>query len=193
MNGNTKKALRIPKQGDENVKSAWYVLYTSGQEDNVKKQIITRAKNMNQESEILEIYIPKKTTVKKLKSGKKQEKEVPRYKKYMFINMYLTDVTYEVVKNTPGVLYLIAQPLSSQEIARLFGRASRKFINQGQGDDLQYDSIYKEGNKVRIQGGAFEGFNGTIQSIKADTAVVLLEIFGGEEPVEIDLDYVHPA
>ena len=191
MNANIRKTLRIPRQGEENIKSAWYVLYTSGQEDKVKEQIKRRALNMGQESEILEIYIPKKTAVRKLKSGKKKEKEVPRYKKYMFINMYLSDVTYEVVKNTPGVLYLIAQPLSSQEIARLFGRASRKFISQE--NELEYSSIYQEGSQVRIQGGAFEGFNGTVQSIKEDTAVVLLEIFGGEEPVEIDLDYVHPA
>ncbi|MFN5540321.1 MAG: transcription termination/antitermination protein NusG [Candidatus Melainabacteria bacterium] len=173
--------------------SAWYVVYTMGYEDKVRQQIIKRAENMGVKEDIIEVFIPKKT-VTKIKAGKRVEEMVPRYQRYIFVNMILNDTTFRAVRHTPGVLDIIDQPLSSAEVAKLFGRIARRTSTDGE-TVTQYKVDFEEGDEVKVEGGAFDGFTGKASSIDLDhgKVTVLVSVFGRFTPVDLTIDQVHPV
>ncbi|MDJ0624957.1 MAG: transcription termination/antitermination NusG family protein [Candidatus Caenarcaniphilales bacterium] len=173
--------------------AGWYVVYTMGHEDKVRQQILKRAENMGVKDEILEVYVPKKS-VTKIKSGKRVEQNQPRYQRYIFVNMILDDTTYRVVRHTPGVLDIIDKPLSNVEVARLFGRISkRKADDESTVTEFKVD--FQEGDEVRVEGGAFDGFTGKAESIDLDhgKVTVMVSVFGRFTPVDLTIDQVHPV
>jgi|GEM_PF-483039 len=173
--------------------AAWYVVYTIGQEDKIKQQILKRAETMGVKDRIFDVYVPKKT-VTKVSRGKRTEKSVSHYKKYIFVNMILDDETFRAVRNTPGVLYLIERPLDQVEVARLFGRKRKKFSDEDTPEETEYKVDFSEGDEVRIEGGAFDGFTGQASSIDLSSGkvTVTISVFGRLTPVDLMIDQVYP-
>ncbi len=178
-----------PNQNLNKYGQGWYVVYTMGHEDKVKQQILKRAETMGAADSILEIFIPKKV-VTKIKAGKRLEQDVPKYQRYIFINMSMDDNTYRVVRHTPGVLDVIVKPMSQVEVARLFGRAKRK--KEQDGEDTEFQVDFEEGDEVKIEGGAFDGFIGKAESIDLEhgKVTVLVSVFGRFTPVDLTVDQV---
>ncbi|HEY9886038.1 MAG TPA: transcription termination/antitermination protein NusG [Vampirovibrionales bacterium] len=190
MNDNESSKTSINNLGHDG--HGWYVVYTMGHEDKVKAQILKRAENMGVSDEILEIYVPKKV-VSKVKSGKRVEQEQPRYQRYIFVNMLMNDTTFRVVRHTPGVLDVIDRPLSKVEVARLFGRISRR---QSDPESVtQYKVDFQQGDLVKIEGGAFDGFEGEAGPIDLEhgKVTVYINIFGSTNPVDLTIDQVQPS
>jgi transcription termination/antitermination protein NusG len=173
--------------------AGWYVVYTMGHEDKVQQQIMKRAENMGVKDQILEVYIPKKA-VTKVKGGKRVEQNLPRYQRYIFVNMIMNETTFRVVRHTPGVLDVIDRPLSAVEVARLFGRLIRKRNAEAEGS-TQFKVDFEEGDEVRVEGGAFDGFTGKASSIDLDhgKVTVMVSVFGRFTPVDLTIDQVHPV
>jgi transcription termination/antitermination protein NusG len=171
--------------------AGWYVVYTMGNEDKVHQQILKRAENMGVLDEIMEIYVPKKQ-ITKVKNGKRVEQSIPRYQRYIFVNMLMSETTFRAVRNTPGVLDIIDRPLSTVEVARLFGRATRRKDGEV---DSQYKVYFEVGDEVQVEGGAFDGFTGEASLIDLEhgKVTVMVSIFGRFQPVELTLDQVHPV
>lgn len=175
--------------------AAWYVVYTMGHEDKVKQQILKRAENMDGKDKILDIYVPKKK-VTTIKGSKKVEKDVAHYQRYVFVNMILDDNVFRIVRNTPGVLSIIDRPLSQVEVARLFGRKKKTFSEQLPDDtDTTFSVDFEEGDEVKIDGGAFDGFTGKAQSIDLEhgKVTVVISVFGRFTPVDLTIDQVQPV
>jgi transcriptional antiterminator NusG len=172
--------------------AGWYVVYTMGNEDKVQQQIMKRAENMGVKDEIFEVYVPKKS-VTKVKGGKRVEQSVPRYQRYIFVNMIMNETTFRVVRHTPGVLDVIDRPLTTVEVARLFGRIARK--KGVTSDQTQFKVDFEEGDEVRVEGGAFDGFTGKASSVDLDhgKVTVLVSVFGRFTPVDLTIDQVHPV
>lgn len=170
--------------------AAWYVVYTIGQEDKIKQQILKRAENMGVKEQIKEVFVPKKT-VTKVKGGKRVEKNIAHYQRYVFVNMVMNDDTFRAVRNTPGVLNIIDRPLSQIEVARLFGRKRKVFDSEL----TQFMVDFEEGDEVKIIGGAFDGFIGFASSIDLDQGkvTVMISVFGRQTPVDLTVDQVHPV
>lgn len=173
--------------------AGWYVVYTIGNEDKVQQQIMKRAENMGVKDHILDVYVPKKS-VTKVKGGKRQEQSVPRYQRYIFVNMIMNETTFRVVRHTPGVLDVIDRPLSAVEVARLFGRIVRR-KSEDDDNQTQFKVDFSEGDEVRVEGGAFDGFTGKASSIDFDhgKVTVLVSVFGRFTPVDLTIDQVHPV
>lgn len=187
-NSQTSKTVNLSQDG-----AGWYVVYTMGHEDKVRQQILKRADNMGVKDLILDVYVPKKS-VTKVKSGKRVEQNLPRYQRYIFVNMIMNDTTFRVVRHTPGVLDVIDRPLSNVEVARLFGRISRR---KAEADEAvtKYKVDFQEGDEVRVEGGAFDGFTGKASSIDLDhgKVTVMVSVFGRFTPVDLTIDQVHPV
>lgn len=190
------KTINLDSRG-----AGWYVVYTVGREDSIKKAIQKRAKNMGAEEDIIDIHIPKKT-VTKVSGGKRQEKEVANYQRYLFVNMVKTGVAHDTVRQTPGVMSIIDKPLSPAEVARLFGRkriTTKQTVTQEEGSDetkiTEYKVDFQEGDSVRIEGGAFDGFTGTAASLDLEhgKVTVTISVFGRMTPVDLTLDQVFPV
>jgi transcriptional antiterminator NusG len=173
--------------------AGWYVVYTMGYEDKVRQQILKRAENMGAKDEIIEIYVPKKS-VTKIKNGKRVEQSVSRYQRYIFVQMIMNETTFRVVRQTPGVLDVIDRPLSAVEVARLFGRLTRKKSNNDEGE-TQFKVDFAEGDQVGVEGGAFHGFTGEAKSIDLDNGKVTVSVsfFGRLIPVDLTIDQVYPV
>src|ERR1700709_464740 len=81
----------------------WYAVNTySGHENKVKQNLEHRRMSLGQENNIKQIIIPTEQ-IQELKDGQKIQKEQRTMPGYLLVNMNLTDDSWSLVKNTPGV------------------------------------------------------------------------------------------
>src|SRR5215216_4391131 len=152
----------------------WYAVNTySGHENKVKQNLEHRRISLGQENNIRSIVIPTEQ-VQELKDGQKIQKETRTMPGYLLVNMNLTDDSWQLVKNTPGVTGFVGAsnkpvPLNQVEVDRLLHRESAKVVS-----------------------GPLSDFSGEISEINEDAAKlkVLVSIFGRETPVEVGFDQV---
>jgi len=172
----------------------WYVIHTyAGQEDKVKANLLQRVEKMKMDGYVYDIIIPKKK-VTEYKNKKKKEVEKRIYPGYVMVEMILSDDSWFVVRNTPGVTGFIGlgnkpTPLSDKEVQNIFeqiGHGTRQ---------KKIDFELNVGQKAKITDGPFEDFVGTISDINTEKQVVKvkLKIFGRETLVELDFSQVEEA
>src|SRR5919198_5636740 len=105
----------------------WYAVNTySGHENKVKQNLEHRRVSLGQQTSVRQIVIPTEQ-VQELKDGQKIQKEQRTMPGYLLVNMNLTDDSWALVKNPPGVTGFVGAqnqpvPLSQQEVDRLLRR-----------------------------------------------------------------------
>lgn len=163
----------------------WYVINTySGHENKVRLNLMQRIKSMNQEQNVKEIVVPTEQVVE-TKNGQKVQKEKRVFPGYVLVNMMMTDDSWALVKNTPGVTGFVGSankpvPLNQEEVDRILHTTTvekPKAVAQ-----------FSVGETVRVMSGPLSDFNGEIAEISEDQGKlkVLVNIFGRETPVELD-------
>lgn len=86
----------------ENEKS-WYVLHTySGYENKVKMNLESRAQSMNMEDYIFRVVVPEEEEIE-MKDGEEKKKTHKTFPGYVLVEMIMSDESWYVVRNTPGV------------------------------------------------------------------------------------------
>ena len=167
----------------------WYVVNTySGHENKVKENLLMRKDSMGMENNIFRVVIPETKEVE-IKDGVKKEKSKLMFPGYVLVEMIMSDEAWYAVRNTPGVTGFIGSsgkgakpiPLSPQEIDRIL---SNEGISR-----LDIETDLKEGDSVKIIDGPFNGMYGKVQNIDLENEKlnVLIDLFGQETPVEVDL------
>lgn len=170
----------------------WYIVQTySGLENSVKINLERRIETMQMEDKIYQVVIPEELTYEKKSDGTMKEKLVKIYPGYVFIEMLVTDDSWFVVRNTPGVTGFLGSsgggtkpiPLASDEINPILKKAGLMATPK---------LNIALGEKVRITTGPFKDQNGTIDYIDQEhtLATVLVEMFGRETPVELGFDEI---
>ena len=173
----------------------WYVVNTySGHEQKVKEKLEARAESMGMTDYIFRVIIPETKEIE-VKDGVKKEKIKKMFPGYVLVEMIMSDEAWYVVRNTPGVTGFIGSsgkgakptPLLPQEIDSIL-------INMGMTRNDK-DSELTIGDKVNIVDGPFKGLMGTIDNIDEEThrLNVLIDLFGQETPVEVELFQVNKA
>ena len=115
----------------------WYVVHSyAGYENRVKTNLENRIQSLNMEDFIFQIEVPvhKVTEVKQGKRQQVQEKVLPGY---ILVRMELTDESWAVVRNTPGVTGFVGlssrpSPLSLSEVASLLAPEPEEQVKQAQ-------------------------------------------------------------
>ena len=167
----------------------WYAVNTySGHENKVKQNLEHRRMSLGQENSIKQIIIPTEQ-IQELKDGQKIQKEQRTMPGYLLVNMNLTDDSWSLVKNTPGVTGFVGAsnkpvPLNQGEVDRLMHRkAAERPRTRAQ---------FSIGESVKVVSGPLSDFSGEISEINDDAAKlkVLVSIFGRETPVEVGFDQV---
>ena len=104
----------------------------------------------------------------------------------MLVHMQLTDDSWLAVRTTHGVTGFVGVGNKPTALPKHEVEAIKKYMKQAA---PQFKADYVEGQAVRITDGPFAEFLGTVNSIdEAKGKVeVLVNIFGRETPVEIDL------
>ena len=172
----------------------WYVVNTySGHEAKVKEKLEQRTISMGFEDYIFRVILPEETVYETMKDGTKKEKKKKMFPGYILVEMIMTDEAWYVVRNTPGVTGFIGSsgkgakptPLLPQEIDKIL-------INMGM-SRVDVDTELTVGTKVTIVDGPFNGMEGKIDSIDNENSklTVLIDLFGQETPVEVELFQVN--
>jgi transcription termination/antitermination protein NusG len=168
----------------------WYVVHTyAGYENKVKADLETRVASMNMEEQIYEVVIPMEEVVE-VKGGKKQTVQRKVFPGYLLVRMELSDDSWYVVRNTPGVTGFVGSgtkpiPLSEREVDKILKR-------KGEAEKPRPKAEWQTNDPVRVTTGPFANFQGVISEVddERQKVKVLVNIFGRETPVELSYDQI---
>jgi transcriptional antiterminator NusG len=168
----------------------WYVVHTyAGYENKVKADLETRVASMNMEEQIYEVVIPMEDVVE-VKGGKKVTVQRKVFPGYLLVRMELSDDSWYVVRNTPGVTGFVGSgtkpiPLSEREVDKILKR-------KGEAEKPRPKAEWQMNDPVRVTTGPFANFQGVISEVddERQKVKVLVNIFGRETPVELSYDQI---
>ncbi|MCR3921782.1 MAG: transcription termination/antitermination protein NusG [Firmicutes bacterium] len=163
----------------------WYVIHTyAGYENKVKTNLEKRVESMEMQDKIFRVLVPMEKEIE-IKNGKKKETLKKVFPGYVLVEMTITDDSWYVVRNTPGVTGFVGPgskpiPLSSAEIAQI--------LKQMGMDDPKPKINFEAGEGVRVIDGPFTNFVGNVEEVLPDRRKikVLVSMFGRETPVELE-------
>jgi transcriptional antiterminator NusG len=173
----------------------WFVVHTyAGYENKVKQNLASRVRSMNVEEQIFEVVIPMEDVIE-FKGGRKVVVQKKVFPGYLLVRMALDDDSWYVVRNTPGVTGFVGNgarptPLSRKEVESILGAGGKE--EPGHEKKVRPRLEFEVGEQVRVTTGPFADFNGAISDIDVARSklTVLVNIFGRETPVELELGQV---
>src|SRR5215469_960257 len=173
----------------------WYVVHSyAGYENRVKANLESRIQSLNMEEYIFQIEVPVHQ-VMEIKGGKRQQVSEKVLPGYILVRMDLTDESWAVVRNTPGVTGFVGlssrpSPLSVGEVASLLAPEPEEAAAKTEVTRAAVE--FSVGESVTVMDGPFATLPATVNEINPDTQKlkVLVSIFGRETPVELSFDQV---
>ncbi|GAA0466576.1 transcription termination/antitermination protein NusG [Streptomyces stramineus] len=185
----------------------WYVIHTyAGYENRVKTNLEQRAVSLNVEDFIFQAEVPQEE-VAQIKNGERKTVRQNKLPGYVLVRMDLTNESWGVVRNTPGVTGFVGNaydpyPLTLDEIVKMLApeaeeKAAREAA-EAEGKPAPSRKVevqvldFEVGDSVTVTDGPFATLQATINEINADSKKVkgLVEIFGRETPVELSFDQI---
>ena len=173
----------------------WYVVNTySGHENKVKENLEKRVESMGLQDVLFQIVIPEHVETE-IKDGKKINKTKNMFPGYVLVEMIMTDEAWFVVRNTPGVTGFIGSSGKGAKPTPLQPYEVDKILNNMGMSRLEVSTDLKEGEVVKITSGPFAGMEGKVAEVNLDTQqlVVLLDLFGQETDVELEISQIEKA
>jgi transcriptional antiterminator NusG len=181
---------------DENEKAAestyiqsddrhWYVIHTySGYENKVRQNLEHRIASMEMGDQIFRVIVPTEEEIE-IKNGQRRIVSKKIYPGYVLVQMRLTDDSWYVVRNTPGVTSFVGHgsrplPLEEAEV--------KAILRQMEAEAPKIRVSYQVGQAVKITDGPFTDFEGLVDAIDHERGRVrvLVSFFGREAPIELD-------
>ncbi|MBS1972167.1 MAG: transcription termination/antitermination protein NusG [Bdellovibrionales bacterium] len=166
----------------------WYIVNTqTGCESTAKTAIEERIRSQKMEEFFGQILIPSENVVELVK-GQKQTKSRKFFPGYMFVQMFLNDETWHLVKHSSKVTGFVGgaktRPPEVPEAEVL--RVTQQMA--GVAEKPKPKVKFSVGENVTVIDGPFSNFSGTVEEINEDKAKVkvLVSIFGRPTPVELD-------
>lgn len=171
-------------EGEEDGRS-WYVVHCySGYENKVRHNLEQRIETMGMKDKIFDIVVPTEEEIE-VREGKRRTVERRVFPGYILVNMVMTEESWYVVRNTPGVTGFVGMgntptPLRPEEVSQI--------IKRMEAEAPRIKVTFKSGERVRIVDGPFNDFRGTVSEIDMERAKVrvMVNFFGRETPVELD-------
>ncbi|HVS04797.1 MAG TPA: transcription termination/antitermination protein NusG [Candidatus Dormibacteraeota bacterium] len=176
------EAKPVPAEGEPH----WYVVHAySGHEEKVRNNLMKRVDSMDMHDRIFEVLVPTEDVIE-IKDGQRRHVAKRTFPGYILVNMIMSDESWYVVRNTPGVTSFVGSgnkpvPLQEKEI--------KSIQKQIKAEAPKVRVEYQVGENVRVIDGPFSDFHGKVDEINADKGKlkVLVNMFGRETPVELDL------
>lgn len=168
----------------------WYVIHTySGYENKVKANLEKRVESMGMEDKIFQVIVPMEEELE-VKDGKKRVVKKKVFPGYVLVEMVMTDDSWYVVRNTPGVTGFVGSgsrpiPLLEDEVKVIMGQVKP--------EAPAVPKIRLEvGQQVEVTDGPFEGFAGIVEEVHADRGKVrvIVSMFGRDTPLELDFTQI---
>jgi transcriptional antiterminator NusG len=176
---------------DDGIKRRWYALHAySGQEANVKKNILIHAEQGGLKDVIGDVLVPMEE-VAEIKSGEKKISKRKFFPGYVLIQLPVhperNPELWHMIKDTPGVSGFIGSrtvpvPLDDGEVQAILEEL------RGERERPKPKVKFEAGERVKIIDGPFSNFLGNIDDINAErgTLKVMVEIFERLTSVEVE-------
>jgi len=164
----------------------WFIVHTySGYENKVKANLERRIESMEMQDMIFRIEVPTEDDIE-IKNGKRKLVKRKLYPGYVLVEMMMSDDSWYVVRNTPGVTGFIGSvnrpiPLTPEEVSAILGRQSLSAADRMLLIDLTV------GDRVRIKDGAFMDQMGEIEEILPEQELVRVMLTFHERPTPIEV------
>jgi transcriptional antiterminator NusG len=176
----------------ETTERAWYVVHCySGYENKVRHNLEQRIDTMGMKDKIFDVVIPTQEEIE-VKDGKRRTVERHVFPGYVLVNMIMTEESWYVVRNTPGVTGFVGMgnqptPLRPEEVSQILRRM--------EAEAPRVKVTFRVGERVRIVDGPFNDFRGSVAEIDMERSKVrvMVNFFGRETPVELDFLQVEKA
>ena len=170
----------------------WYVIHCySGYENKVRHNLEQRIETMGMKDKVFDVVVPTEEEIE-VEDGKRRTVERHIFPGYVLVNMVLTEESWFVVRNTPGVTGFVGMgqlptPLRPEEVSQI--------IKRMEADSPTVKVSFKVGERVRIVDGPFNDFRGIVSEIdmEKNKVRVMVSFFGRETPVELDFLQVEKA
>jgi len=164
---------------------AWFVIHCySGYENKVRHNLEQRIETMGMKDKIFDVVIPTQDEIE-VRDGKRRTVERHIFPGYVLVNLILTEESWYVVRNTPGVTGFVGMgnqptPLRPEEVSQI--------VKRMEAEAPTVKVTFKVGERVRIIDGPFNDFRGTVSEIDMERTKVrvMVSFFGRETPVELD-------
>ena len=171
---------------------AWYVVHCySGYENKVRYNLEQRIETMGMKDRIFDVVIPTQEEIE-VKDGKRRTVERHVFPGYVLVNMILSEESWYVVRNTPGVTGFVGM---GNDPTALRPEEVQQILRRMEAEAPHVKVTFKVGERVRIVDGPFNDFRGQVAEIDMERTKVrvMVNFFGRETPVELDFLQVEKA
>jgi transcriptional antiterminator NusG len=173
---------------EEPPKMDWYILKVqSNREESIRDSLQRRVKVAGLERYFGEIIVPTEM-VSEFKGGKKRVVKRKLYPGYLVAHMEINDETWFLVRETPGIGDFTGSagkptPMQPHEVTKIVAKQEEK---TDEAPKLKIN--FNVGDRVKINEGTFENFEGEVDSIDeaSGRVTVMINIFGRSTPVELE-------
>ena len=176
----------------ESFEKHWYVLHTySGYENKVKTNIESRAQSMGMEDFIFRVVVPEQEE-REVKNGKEKISSKKTFPGYVLVEMTMTDDSWYVVRNTPGVTGFVGSHGAGSKPAPLLDEEISFILRDLGMSKRDVDLDVEVGEIVTIIEGAFSGLTGEITEVdnEKQKLKVNIDMFGRETSTELDFEQI---
>ena len=169
----------------------WYsVSVLSNFEKKIAEQIKTAIAEASLEAEIEEVLVPTEEVIE-VRRGKKVTTEKRFMPGYVLVRMEMSDQGYHLINSINRVTGFLGprgrpMPMRDAEVNAILNRVQ-------EGEDAPRTLInFEVGEKVKVNDGPFEDFDGLVELVDEDNQrlKVTVSIFGRETPVELEFTQV---
>ncbi len=171
---------------------SWFVIHCySGYENKVRYNLEQRIETMGMKDRIFDVVIPTQEEIE-VKDGKRRTVERHVFPGYVLVNMILSEESWYVVRNTPGVTGFVGM---GNEPTALRPEEVQQILRRMEAEAPLVKVTFKVGERVRIVDGPFNDFRGQVSEIDMERTKVrvMVNFFGRETPVELDFLQVEKA
>jgi transcriptional antiterminator NusG len=171
------------------MEARWYVINTySGHENKARANLEHRIQSMNQVTAFEEIVVPTEHVIE-TKGGEKVQVEKRIFPGYILVKMELSDESWSLVKNTPGVTGFVGSgnkptPLTRGEVDRI--------LHTSTAEKPKAKAEFSVGDQVKVSSGPLTDFTGEVAEVNIEQSKlkVMVSIFGRDTPTELGFEQV---
>lgn len=170
----------------------WYVVHTySGYENKVKTNLEKRVESMGMTDKIFRVLVPVEEETE-IKNGKKKTTMKKVFPGYVLTEMIMTDDSWYVVRNTPGVTGFVGSSGAGSKPTPLLPEEVDAILKSMGYETPKPEVDFQINESVKVKEGPFADFVGRIEEIDLDKQKVKVHVnmFGRETPVELEFTQI---
>ena len=170
----------------------WYVVHTySGYENRVKANLEKRVETMGMQDKIFRVIVPEHEETE-MKDGKKRTMMRKVFPGYVLVELIMTDDSWYVVRNTPGVTGFIGSSGGGAKPTPLLPEEADRLLQQMGMSDKVVEVDISVVEAVEVLEGPFAHFQGRVEEIDTEKGKVKVSVdmFGRETIMELNFEQI---